>query len=119
GIIQTKNYLPTVELIRFFTPFGIGHFNSFQLKDKTWQESVFYRQDISELNYQLSGKDIYVGVFIGNYDKGGHEVSLNITIHKDEKKFYNFNYAEPLFNTTNLLEMGGQEYGSLFDSDKG
>lgn len=119
GIIQTKNYLPAVELMRFFTPFGVGHFNGFQMKDKTWQESVFYRQDISELHQQLSGKDIYVGVFIGNYDKGGHEVSLNITIHKDEKKYFNFNYVEPLFNTTNLLEMGGQEYGSMFDSEKG
>lgn len=119
GVVQTKNYLPTVELMRFFTPFGVGHFNGLQLKDKTWQESVFYRQDISELYQQLSGKDIYVGVFIGNYDKGGHEVSLNITIHKDEKQFFNFNYSEPLFNTTNLLEIGGQEYGSLFDSEKG
>jgi len=119
GVVQTKNYLPAVELMRFFTPFGVGNFNYFQLKNKTWQESVFYRQDISELYQQLSGKDIYVGVFIGNYDKGGHEVSLNITIHKDEKKYFNFNYVEPLFNTTNLLEMGGQEYGSMFDSEKG
>lgn len=119
GVVQTQDYLPVIELMRFFTPFGVGHFNSFKLKDKQWQESAFYRQDISELYNELSNKDIYVGVFIGNYDKGGHKVSLNVTIHKDEKKYFSYNFSEPLFNTTNVMEMGGQEYGTLFDNEKG
>lgn len=119
GITQTENYLPTVELMRFFTPFGVHHFNTFKMKDKTWQDKAYYRQDVSELQRELSGKEIYVGVFIGNYDKGGHKVTLNATIHKDQKQFFNYNYTNPLFNTTNIMEMAGQEYGSLFNNDKG
>ena len=27
GIIPGKNYLPTIELMRFMTPFGVGHYS--------------------------------------------------------------------------------------------
>lgn len=119
GVVKTEDYTPLIELMRFFTPFGIKHYNHIQLKDKMWQDSVLYRQDISELQPVLSSKELYVGAFIGNYDKGGHKISLEITIHKEEKQSPKNAYLIPLFNTTNVMEMAGQEYATMFNTDKG
>ncbi len=119
GIASTENYSPLIELMRFFTPFGIKQYNTIQLKEKVWEELVNYRQDISELTAALNDKEIYIGTFIGNYDKGGHKVSVNITIHPEEEIVTKSSVAIPLFNSTNVMEMAGQEYGTLFNSDKG
>jgi GLPGLI family protein len=119
GIATTENYSPLIELVRFFTPFGIKQYNTIQLKDKIWEERVNYRQDISELTAALNDKEVYIGTFIGNYDKGGHKVSVNITIHPEEEIVAKSSVAIPLFNSTNVMEMAGQEYGTLFNSDKG
>jgi len=119
GIVTTENYSPLIELMRFFTPFGIKNYNHIQQKDKTWEEKVNYRQDLSELSTALNNKKIYIGTFIGNYDKGGHKVSVNITIHPEENAKEKATFLLPLFNTTNVMEMAGQEYGTLFNSEKG
>lgn len=117
GVVATNDYNPAIELMRFFTPFGIKGYNYIQLKGKEWHEVVPYRQDISAFGSLLNGKEVYIGVFIGNYDKGGHRINAEITIHKDagaspEK-------IVPLFNTLNIMEMANQEYATMFNSDKG
>ncbi|WP_027373879.1 GLPGLI family protein [Chryseobacterium sp. UNC8MFCol] len=119
GIVATDQYNPAVEMMRFFTPFGIQKFNHIQLKDKTWQTVNPYRQDITELKPSLSGKELWVGAFIGNYDKGGHKISLEITIHKSDQTVYKNNTIIPLFNTLNIMEMAGQDYSTMFNQDKG
>lgn len=119
GVIRTNEYSPLLELMRFFTPFGIKQYNHIQLKDKTWHEVVPYRQDISELRTALSNQDVWVGAFIGNYDKGGHKISLNITIHSEENQTSKNNFLLPLFNTTNVMEMAGQDYATMFNQENG
>ncbi len=119
GIVATEDYNPIIELMRFFTPFGIKQYNTIQLKDKTWEDQVNYRQDITELTNAMSNKEIYIGTFIGNYDKGGHKVSVNLTIHPEENGTAKSTTLLPLFTTTNVMEMAGQEYGTLFNSEKG
>lgn len=119
GITSTDDYSPIIELMRFFTPFGIKQYNTIQLKDKTWEERVNYRQDISELTAAFDNKEVYIGTFIGNYDKGGHKVSVNITIHPEENGVAKASNVIPIFNSTNVMEMAGQEYGTLFNSEKG
>ncbi|MFC4738901.1 GLPGLI family protein [Flavobacterium ponti] len=120
GVVATENYYPIIELMRFFTPFGIKQYNHIELKDKNWHEIVPYRQDISDLRLSLSNKEIYIGTFVGNYDKGGHKVSMNITIHPEsESQLNKENFVLPLFNTVNVMEMAGQEYGTMFNSEKG
>ena len=119
GMVRTENYSPLIELMRFFTPFGIKQYNYLELKDKTWQESVSYRQEISELVPALDNQEVYIGIFIGNYDKGGHKISLNLTIHKEEKQEAKSKIALPVFNSTNVMEMAGQDYATLFNSEKG
>ncbi|MFC4141150.1 PNGase F N-terminal domain-containing protein [Pedobacter mendelii] len=119
GVIATSTYNPVIELMRFFTPFGVGKYNNLKLKDKNWADKVYYRQDISELFPLVNGKEVWVAVFIGNYDKGGHKVSLNITLHNGGREKADKAVIMPLFNSTNVLEMAGQEYATMFSSDKG
>lgn len=120
GITATEDYSPLVELMRFFTPFGVNHFNDrVTLKNKKWQDSVFYRQDITSYASLMTEKEVYLGVFIGNYDKGGHTISMNITIHNEDDENHPLKKAIPLFNTLNVMEMAGQEYSTLFDVEKG
>lgn len=119
GIATTDEYAPLIELMRFFTPFGVHQYNHITLKDKEWMDKAFYRQDISDFNSYLSQKEIWVGAFIGNYDKGGHKISANITIHNEEVSDKIEKYIQPLFNTTNVMEMARQNYGTLFDNETG
>ncbi|WP_346236675.1 PNGase F N-terminal domain-containing protein [Niabella insulamsoli] len=117
GVVSTANFDPAIELMRFFTPFGIKGYNHIELKGKDWHEVVPYRQDISDFASVLSGNEIYIGVFIGNYDKGGHKITAEITLHpggRDAPK-----KVIPLFNTLNIMEMAGQEYATMFDQSAG
>ncbi|WP_370900341.1 GLPGLI family protein [Chryseobacterium gossypii] len=119
GVISTDHYSPAIEMMRFFTAFGIQKFNHIQLKGKSWQTLSPYRQDITELKPVMSGKELWIGTFIGNYDKGGHRVSLEVTIHKSDQGINKNNTVIPLFNTLNIMEMAGQDYSTMFDRDKG
>ncbi|MBV8326225.1 GLPGLI family protein [Chryseobacterium sp.] len=119
GITATESYTPAVEMMRFFTPFGIQQFNHIQLKGKTWQTVNPYREDITEFRPSLSGKELWIGAFIGNYDKGGHKVNLEITIHKSDQAVHKNNITIPLFNSLNIMEMAGQDYSTMFNESKG
>ncbi|WP_232538720.1 PNGase F N-terminal domain-containing protein [Chitinophaga tropicalis] len=120
GVISTDDYLPTLELMRFFTPFGVHKYNEqVKIKGYNWADSAVFRQDITELLPRLEG-EVWLGVFIGNYDGGGHKVSLRLKYYpgdsrEEQKKAAN--WLMPVFNTTNLMEMAQQEYGTMFDND--
>lgn len=119
GMAATENFNPLIELVRFFTPFGIKHFNHIQQKEMIWEEKANYRQDISEFTNLLSDQEVYIGFYIGNYDQGGHQLSAELTIHANPTQLLGGKKVLSLFNTSNPLEMVGQEYGSMFNSSKG
>lgn len=119
GVVATPDFSPLIELMRFFTPFGVNQYNYLELKDKIWHENATYRQDISDLVTALSNQELYIGAFIGNYDKGGHKIAMNITIHNEEDSRNKSLEVIPLFNTVNIMEMAGQEYGTMFNTDAG
>lgn len=118
GLGLTQNYVPPIELMRFITPFGIGHFNSqVQVYGIQWEDSVIYSQDITDLLPVLKG-DVWFGVYIGCYDSGGHNVSLNL-------KFFPENiphipsaspddWIKPIIFTPNLMEAESQPYSDIF-----
>ncbi len=120
GVVATDNYLPTLELMRFFTPFGIKFYNEkTRIKGYQWADSAVYRQDITELLPRLQG-EVWLGIYIGNYDKGGHKVSLRLKYYpadNDQKEIKKEDWVMPVFNTTNLMEMANQEYGTMFGKD--
>lgn len=121
GIASDGSYTPLLELVRFFTPFGVGKFNE-RMKDYgiDWRKETYYRQEITDVYH---GGDVVIGAWIGNYDAGGHLLTLDIRSYPNA-----FTVSEvrtpvlgkdisPLFNTCNVLEMAGQNYGKLFGTD--
>lgn len=121
GVVATENYLPIIELMRFFTPFGVKYFNNqVTVVGLKWADSTFYKQEVSEYFQQLQG-DVWIGAFIGNYDKGGHVISLTLKYYPNDNQLLEKpspkKWIYPLFNTVNVMEMSGQEYGTMFGND--
>ncbi len=123
GIAPVRDYplyQPPLELVRFFTSFGIGHFNDrVRLDGLEWNDENYYKQEVTELSSLLQG-DVWIGVWIGNYDRGGHRVTVDIKSYPGDNKIDEERPgggAIPLFNTCNVLEMAGQNYGKLFATD--
>lgn len=121
GFTLTEKYTPPIEIMRFITPFGIGHYNSqVQVYGVKWEDSVTYKQDITNLLPLLNG-DVWFGVFIGCYDKGGHNVSLRLKYYPDDVPMKPVAlkpaWIKPIIFTTNIMEASRQEYATIFGSD--
>ncbi len=117
GIVATEIYAPAIELMRFFTPFGVGYFNKKRLiSGYTWSDSAVYKQEVSSL-IPTDEDEIWIGVYIGNYDKGGHKVSLELNFYPEPEMDEVHKWITPLFSTVNLMEAAGQNYGKLFQND--
>ena len=120
GIKRESNYEPPIELLRFFTSFGANHFNDERkINNYQWEDDVLYKHEISSL-IASDDPDVWVGVFVGNYDGGGHRVSLELHFYpsfEDPDSDNSSKYIQSLFSTINTLEMSGQNYGKLFNND--
>lgn len=118
GIVATEEYNPPVELMRFFTSFGVGHFNDLrEINNYPWMDEANYKQDVTSV-FPDKQRELWIGVFIGNYDKGGHRVSLDLNIYPGfDNNNNNTKFIQPLFSTVNIMEMSNQEYGKLFSND--
>ena len=120
GTYPLPTYLPATEWVRFFTPFGVGHFNE-RMKDFgiDWRKETFYRQEITDVYWN---GEVLIGAWIGNYDAGGHLLTMDIKSYPNEYTIpWRYSVPSPdfipLFNTCNVLEMAGQNYGKLFGTD--
>ena len=118
--ISSFMYWPPVELMRFFTPFGVGQFNDrVQIDGLDWQGEAYYKQEVTDIAHLLQG-EVWIGVWIGNYDRGGHRVTVDIKSYPGDyhvEEGWHGGYSKSLFNTCNVLEMAGQNYGKLFATD--
>lgn len=107
GLVSTPGYEVPLELMRFFTGFGVRAYNHNQVPGQEWVDSVLYKSEITNLASHLSGEQ-WVGAYIGNWDGNGHKLSLNLKYYPGgERKQFT---AVPLFNTVNYLEQAGQPY---------
>jgi len=121
GVVMNTDYLPPVELVRFFTPFGVGSYNTRRIvPGLSWSDSAWYKMDITELLPLMKG-EVWLGAFIGNYDRGGHKLSLTLKFYPGSREVTEYDYSDywvkPIFNTLNILEMSGQRYGTMFRND--
>ena len=113
-------FLPVVELMRFFTPFGVNHFNDrVKIDGLEWSDVAYYKQEVTDVAKHLRG-DVLIGAFISNYDGGGHKLSMDILAYPGSYSWdlsYNDDWTLPLFNTCNVMEMAGQHYCRMFKTD--
>lgn len=107
GLVSTPDYEVPLELMRFFTGFGVRAYNHNKVPGQEWADSVLYKTEITSLADHLNGEQ-WVGAYIGNWDGKGHKLSLNLKYYPSgsRKQFT----AVPLFNTVNYLEQAGQPY---------
>ena len=121
GIVQGPGYMPTVEIMRFMTPFGVGHFsaddNELSAKRKPvyidgWAKDVVWEQDISDL-LPLFENEVYVGVYIDTWTKDGYVVDLDISYKESSLSCdtKTIKHVEPLINTVYYI---GQKHPDIF-----
>lgn len=121
GIVAGKDYLPTVELMRFMTPFGVGHFsnNNDTLTSKRrpvyipkWETNVNWEQDITDL-YPLLEGEAYVGIFIDTWTPEGYVASMALDVKESPLTCdaLTRRHVEPLLNTVYYM---GQSYPDIF-----
>ena len=114
GIKATTNYKPALELLRFMTPFGVGHYSNETGKHRkpvyipSWEKEVVWEQDISHLTKQVTGT-FYVGVWIDTWTKEGYSVDLSFTYSNRPLKTVN---CMSLINTIPYVE--GQHLPDFF-----
>lgn len=83
GIRKTNGYAPVIELLRFITPFGVGHFSQDGDAHRKpvyipkWEEEVEWERDISQL-LELVDNSFYIGVWIDSWTKEGYVLDLSL-----------------------------------------
>lgn len=121
GVVAGKDYLPTVELMRFMTPFGVGFYssNNDTLTSKRrpvyipkWEKCVQWQQDITDL-YPLLEDEAYVGVFIDTWTEQGYLASMELQFKESTISCDRMQRRQvmPLLNTVYYI---GQEYPDIF-----
>ena len=121
GVVAGKDYLPTVELMRFMTPFGVGFYssNNDTLTSKRrpvyipkWEKCVQWQQDITDL-YPLLEDEAYVGVFIDTWTEQCYLASMELQFKESTISCDRIQRRQvmPLLNTVYYI---GQEYPDIF-----
>ena len=79
-----SGFQPTVELLRFITPFGVGHFSASERLDEykpvyipKWEDSVHWEADISHL-WEALGDSATLGVYIDTWTSEGYTLDVKL-----------------------------------------
>ena len=121
GVVAGKDYQPTIELMRFMTPFGVGYYsgkdNALSAKRRPvyipkWADSVEWQQDITD-RYSALEDEAYVGVFIDTWTEQGYLASVELQFKESQISCDNMKrtHVLPLVNT---MYYSGQEYPDIF-----
>ena len=115
GIMSTPdeaNREPALELLRFITPFGVGHFSHTERAQAykpesvgAWADSVHWSADLSPMQSWLTDADtLWVGVYIDTWTDEGYTVSASITMDESDLPCDAAleQTTRPLLNTTKL-----------------
>lgn len=89
GIMHSpEGFKPMLELMRFMTPFGVGHYND-KMKGRRpvyipkWEDRVVWEQDVTDRLPELEG-EVWVGIWIDTWTGEGYEVSAELMFKESE-----------------------------------
>ena len=75
----------SLELLRFITPFGVGHFSKVERLDDykpvyipKWEDSINWNEDISHLMTSVNG-EVWIGAWIDSWHKDGYKIDVSLT----------------------------------------
>ena len=109
GFISGENYNPVVELMRFMTPFGVGHYSDNKVKHRkpvyipVWEKQVVWEHDVTDLESLVTGT-FYVGVWIDSWTAEGYDFDLELIYSNRKQQKVT---VLPLVNT--IPYVGGQK----------
>lgn len=119
GVVPAKDYLPTVELMRFMTPFGVGYYNERKGFEKRrpvyipfFEKQVTWEQDITDRLPLLNG-EVLIGIWVDTWTAEGYNIDVELTVkestlqHDPKQKLW----ITPLVNT---VYYAGQEIPDIF-----
>ena len=85
-------FTPALELLRFITPFGVGHFSQSVRSDEyrpvyipAWEEEITWQGDISHL-WSAMSDSITLGVYIDTWSSEGFELDLDIEFREGPRQ---------------------------------
>ena len=121
GTVPGEDFQPTVELMRFMTPFGVGWYSRRDTAAVSprrpvyidgWAPEACWEADITD-RYPLLAGEAYVGVFIDTWTAQGYIASVGIDITESDNQYAPLprRHVQPLVNTVYYY---GQEYPDLF-----
>ena len=77
--------ITSLELLRFITPFGVGHFSDNEKLDEfrpvyvpRWEESISWNEDISHLSNAFYD-EIWIGAWIDTWSKEGWLIDVSLS----------------------------------------
>ncbi|RXJ49933.1 PNGase F N-terminal domain-containing protein [Gelidibacter gilvus] len=114
GFVTGKSYNPVVELMRFMTPFGVGHYSDNKVKYRkpvyipSWEKQVVWEHDITDLESLVTGT-FYVGVWIDTWTAEGYDFDMELTYSDRKQQKVS---VIPLVNT--IPYVGGQQIPDNF-----
>lgn len=119
GIVPTENYNPSIELLRFMTPFGVGFYSDDNKKGRkpvyidTWAKNVVWKQDITQLASELQG-EVWVGVWIDTWTKEGYKISLSLNFDETEAEVFPMKKTKVLPVVNTVYYSGEKGYADIF-----
>lgn len=84
GVRATADYTPALEILRFMTPFGVGHFSTGEDTHRKpvyipkWEKEVVWESNITHL-LDAVNESFYVGIWIDTWTAEGYEVDLSFS----------------------------------------
>jgi hypothetical protein len=86
-----NGFNPPIELLRFITPFGVGHYSQETGADEyrpvyipKWEDEVSWQNDVSHL-WDSMKDSITLGVFIDTWSAEGFEINLDLEFIEQAK----------------------------------
>ena len=114
GVRKTNDYEPVIELMRFITPFGVGHYSNEEGAHRKpvyipkWEQEVQWESDITPLLKVVSNR-FYIGVWIDSWTKEGYTIDLSLHYSNRAHKMIQ---VKPLLNTISYVD--GQSLPDFF-----
>lgn len=119
GIVPTENYNPSIELLRFMTPFGVGFYSDDTKKGRKpvyidkWAKTVVWEQDVTQLASELQG-EVWIGVWVDTWTKEGYKVSLSLDFDETEAEVFPMKKTKVLPVVNTVYYSGEKGYADIF-----
>lgn len=86
-----SGYMPSIELLRFITPFGVGHFSQSERVDEykpvyipRWEDSVHWVADVSHL-WEAVSDSMTLGLYVDTWTAEGYALDVAFSFEPNPK----------------------------------